>query len=97
MNSSDIIKSGSLILVDSGEYGDYLVLGFCRALKDFNPFVELEKYKEIHQDKSGRYNYDDVSFYQQLISSGLLEQLKFDRLFLGSFGDIKGVRFQKEK
>lgn len=88
-----IAKAGKLICIDSGEYSDYSVIGFFVVLRDFDPMVELDEYKAAHPQDCDEYNFDKSCFLAQLLSKGLLLEINFGNLYMGSYGQIEDVSF----
>ena len=88
-----IAKAGKLLLLDSGEYSDYTVVGLFAVLKDFEPMKELEEYKAANPEKSKDYNFGEDAFLAAIISKGYLMEVEYGNLYLGSYGCCRDVRF----
>ena len=84
-----VAKAGKLLLVDSGSYSDYAVMGFFVALKDFCPQDELAEY--LTQEPSNYFNED--KFLAILLAKGLLLEIEHGSLHLGSYSSIEDFRF----
>ena len=93
VNKEKMVKAGKLISVEKGEYSDYTVIGFFVALQDFYPMKKLSKYLEKHQDQKRAYAFKEYQFLSYLISAGLLLEIDYGTLFLGTYGTCEDVAF----
>ena len=85
-----IAKAGSLLLVDSGSYSDYSIMGFFVTLKDFCPQDELTEYLAQNFDN---YFIED-KFLAFLLAKGLLLEIEHGNLYLtNGYGSTEGFRF----
>ena len=82
-------KAGKLLLVDSGSYSDYSVMGFFVTLKDFCPQKELAEY--LTQEPSDYFIED--KFLAFLLAKGLLLEIEHGRLYLDGNGSYENYRF----
>lgn len=87
--TNHIAKAGKLLLVDSGSYSDYSVMGFFVTLKDFCPQKELTEYLAKVPDT---YFVED-KFLAHLIAKGLLLEIEHGYLHLGGYGSTEDFRF----
>ena len=77
------VKSGSYLLVDQGEYGeysDYHVIGIFVALQDFDVQTVLKEHLGFNAKASPRNRESFVSF---LIRNEYLVEIDHDTLYLG--------------
>ncbi len=89
-NSTSITaKAGSLLLVDSGSYSDYSVIGFFVTLRDFCPQDELNEY--LMQEPSDYFDGD--KFLAFLLAKGLLLEIEHGNLYLGEYSSAEDFRF----
>lgn len=92
-SENKIAKAGKLLLMDSGDYSDYTVVGFFVVLKDFDPMKELEEYKAANPDKAKDYEFGEDAFLAVLLAKGYLMEVEHGNLYLGSYGCSRDVRF----
>ena len=85
LNPTAIAKAGRLVLVDTGSYSDYHVIGIFRVLKDFNPKEEVDKFLV-------KKSFDEDEFVAYLLARGLLEEMDHDGLYLNLYVHGKGTR-----
>ena len=96
MELKGTIKAGKLFTIESGEYSDYDVDGFFVALRDFRPHDEVCDYLYRHQrNESGRVN--RYGFAAFLASKGLIMDVDYHRIHVGSYGDIREGDFDGER
>jgi len=82
-----ILKSGSLLMIDCGEYSDYSVLGFFVVLNGFDPIEEKELFLEKNPNCKEHYNFDNDKYIGFLISKGYLMEVDYNSLYLGGYGE----------
>ena len=82
-------KAGSLLLVDSGSYSDYSVIGFFVTLRDFCPQNELAEYLVQASDTY----FNEEKFLAFLLAKGLLLEIEHGNLHLGGYGSTEDFRF----
>ena len=93
LNPTAIAKAGRLVLVDTGSYSDYHVLGIFRVLKDFNPKEEVDKFLAEQLKKSFDIFTDhEDEFVAYLLARGLLEEMDHDGLYLNLYVYGNGTR-----
>ena len=90
---STIAKAGRLLMLDTGEYSDYSVIGFFVVLVDFNPYEKLEIFLSEHPDQRDDCSFKLDSFLGFMLKSGLLLEINYDNMFLGSYGSCSDIRF----
>ena len=78
-------KAGTLILVDQGEYSNYVVMGFFVALRDFTPANEIELFLQENPAQKEDYKFDQDLFLAYLIGKGLLLEIQYGNLYMGSY------------
>ncbi len=88
-----IAKAGRLVYVDQGEFSDHEVIGFFVVLLDFEPLKLLSGYLEKNPEQKEDYNFDPDKFLAFLLSEGLLLEIYYDNLDLGSHGRHKTLDF----
>lgn len=88
-STSTTAKAGSLLLVDSGSYSDYSVIGFFVALRDFCPQDELNEY--LIQEPSDYFDGD--KFLAFLLAKGLLLEIEYGNLHFGGYSSAEDFRF----
>jgi len=86
MEKQAIAKAGKLLCIDQGEYSDYSVTGFFVVLKDFDPLAELAKHLEANPEQKERYHFREHSYLAFLLAQGLLMEVEYGTLYLGSYG-----------
>lgn len=84
--NKDTAKAGKLLMMDHGEYSDYSVTGFFVVLKDFKPMDKLSEYLDSRPKQKEHYEFERHEFLAWLISLGLLMEIDYDTLYLGSYG-----------
>jgi hypothetical protein len=89
MTDKTIVKAGRLLSMDSGEYSDYGLNGFYVALRDFNPFEELELYFDANPAQRGSYSFEKDQFIASVIAKGYLLEIEPDNLYLGSYSSAE--------
>ena len=67
------IRKGQIIAVTAGDYSDYYLRDHMRALRDFDPVAEAERFKpmEIREAYSG----EDQEYIAWLIREAIVEPL----------------------
>ena len=88
-----IAKAGKLLCVDRGEYRYYQVTGFFVVLRDFNPSDELEEYLAANPEQRESYRFEHDGYLAALIVKGLLLDVEYDTLYLGSYSNHESFRF----
>ena len=88
--TNQIAKAGKLLLVDSGSYSDYSVMGFFVILQDFCPQEELTQY--LLGTQSDTY-FNEDKFLAFLLKKGLLLEIAHDYLHVGDYGSSDDFRF----
>lgn len=87
----NIAKAGTLICVGNGLYSDYTVMGFFVALQDFEPYAVLKVYLADNPEQN--YEFDPDQFLANLLSKGLLLEVKYGSLHLTNYLDPDEFRF----
>ena len=87
--TNHIVKAGKLLLVDSGSYSNYSIMGFFVTLKDFCPQDELTEYLAQNFDN---YFIED-KFLAFLLAKGLLLEIEHGHLYLDGNGSYENYRF----
>lgn len=88
MKSSGIVEKGQIILFGSGEYSDYCVMMLAAATSDFSLESELEKFLEANPRQRNDYCFDAYEFLSHLHVSGLIEDLSYREVHLGSYSCV---------
>lgn len=83
------IGKGDLLTIATGEYSDYSVLGVFRALKQFNPDVEVKRYKDSHPTEDGDEYRELSDFVAWLGAEGLVETVPSREWHIGSYGRLE--------
>ena len=79
-----MLKAGKLLMIDIGHYSDHSVIGFFVVLEDFDPMkIAAEFLAAEPEERDYSYNLYD-KFVAQLIKRGLLLEIEYNNLFLGS-------------
>lgn len=92
-SKAKIAKAGKLLMADTGEYSDYMVIAFFVVLKDFDPMQELEEYRIANPDQAEDYGFKENAFLAWLTAKGYLLEVEYGNLFLGSYATCDDVRF----
>jgi hypothetical protein len=93
MTEPKIAKAGKLLCVDSGEYSDYSVHGFFVVLRDFDPMTELADHLEAHPEQRESYRFEKDSYLAALLANGLLMEVDYGTLYVGSYSSHESVIF----
>ena len=88
-----IAKAGKLVCVDRGEYSDYEVTGFFVVLRDFSPREELGEYLNSNPEQKDSYCFEQDRFLATLLEKGLLLEVEYGTLYLGSYSSHEWFRF----
>ena len=88
-----IAKAGKLLLVDSGKYSDYQVIGFFVVLRDFDPNAELASYLDANPEQKETYRFKEYSFLAALLAKGLLMEVEFGNLYLTGYSSHEEFMF----
>lgn len=91
--SEKIAKAGKLVCVDRGEYSDYEVTGFFVVLRDFNPQEELGEYLNANPQQKVDYCFRPDGLLAKLLEKGLLLEVEYGTLYLGSYSSHEFFRF----
>lgn len=88
------IRKGQIIAITDGEYSDYCLRDHMRALRDFDPVAEAERFKptELRKDYSG----EDAEYIAWLIRESIVETLPIGEvveLHVGSYSCLKPSLF----
>ena len=67
-------KEGETLILTSGSYSDYYIIGLFKVLKDFST-------KEYTEDPGGYYTFSVK--YRQLCAEGILEDIDHTELWVG--------------
>lgn len=86
-------KAGKLLCMDGGEYSDYQVTGFFVVLRDFNPRAELDEYLAENTEQRESYSFKNAGYLAALLAKGLLLEVEYDTLHLGSYSSHESFRF----
>ena len=81
-----VVKAGRLVRLESGSYSEYSVRGFFVALRDFNPFDELEEFFKEKPEQRKDYHFEVDEFMAFVIAKGYLLEIDEDILDLGDYG-----------
>lgn len=92
MSKQKLAKAGKLLCVDSGERSDYAVTGFFLALRDFDPMAELIEYRAAHHLAHDD-NFEKDEFLATILAKGLLIEIEYGTLFLGSYYSCEDFTF----
>ena len=84
-----MIEQGRLVQIEYGVYSDYVVCGYFRVLKSFDPKAELASYVDRHGFV------DDSSFVFEMEESGYIEFIPCDKWFLTDSGKLDSMRYTK--
>jgi hypothetical protein len=90
IDPTQIAKAGTLLCVDRGEYSNYEVTGFFVVLQDFNPRAEVGEFLAEHPNQKEDYHFNEDQFLAVLLAKGLLLEVKYGGLYLGSCVDDIG-------
>ena len=93
MSKPNIAKAGKLLCVDSGEYSDYNVHGFFVVLRDFEPMAELAAHLQAHPEQRESYSFEGGSYLASLLAKGLLMEVDYGTLHLGSYSTYESLSF----
>jgi hypothetical protein len=95
--SKNICKSGTILMIDVGEYSDYSVMGLFKVIKSFDPLEEKEKFLEENPDNKGRYNFNDDKYIGYLVRKQYIKDIAYSSLYMGSgaTGNIQFYPFEK--
>ena len=93
MNDPKIAKAGKLLCVDGGEYSDYGVVGFFVVLRDFDPLAELAAHLDAQPEQRESYAFSGDSYVAALLAKGLLLEVDYGSLYLGSYSSYAELRF----
>lgn len=86
-------KAGKLLCLESGEHSEYSVVGFFVVLRDFVPTVELAEHLEAHPEQRDPYRFEKDSYLARLLAKGLLMEVEYGTLYLGSFSSHESFSF----
>ena len=81
------IRKGQIIAITAGDYSDYCLRDHMRALRDFNPVAEAERFKP--KDTRQDYRGEDEEYIAWLIREAIVEPLSVGEvveLHVGSYG-----------
>jgi hypothetical protein len=81
-----MIKAGTLLALETGEYSDYGVEGFYRVLKDFDGKELMRQYLAEHPEQAEAYSGHTYEFSAWLSKSGFIEDIDYLRWHIGSYG-----------
>jgi hypothetical protein len=81
-NIHGLAKAGTLLLIDTGEYSDYHILGFFVVVHEFEPHKELKEFLESDSDYIINNTFNEDSFLAMLLFKGLLLEIEFKNLHL---------------
>jgi hypothetical protein len=85
MSERVIIKAGTLVMVDAGEYSDYGLEGFYVALAAFDPIAMRDEM--IAQSKGDDWHYSGRNEYLAFLTAkGLLMEIRPAQIYVGSYG-----------
>lgn len=85
-------KAGELIGLSFGEYSDYRFNGLYRCLKDIDLGALADRYYEqapVYEWDEKRKNADDSGFGAYMIAQGFVEELPYDEIHCGGYGDFE--------
>ncbi len=83
------IKAGRLLSLERGEYSDKWTIGMFVALRDFTPATELEMYLVEHPEQREDYNGEHDQFLAWLLARGLLLEIDYTPVHIGSYGRLE--------
>jgi len=73
-----VIPKDSFVMLSRGEYSDYTVLTFGKALEDIDIDSLIEEYLSIHPEQSKRYCFKEYAFLKWLcVDRKLIEELDY--------------------
>lgn len=83
------IRKGQIIAITQGAWSDYCLLDHVRALRDFDPIIEAERFKpeELRKD----YFNDDEEYVAWLIREAIVEPLPVNEVVELHIGDYGGL------
>lgn len=86
------INPGDVVAFSSGEYSDYRVGSFARALKPITKEVweELGKAcsKPPEWDKDGDPRFDEYKAVPWLVARGYIEEIEYHEMWMGDYGRL---------
>lgn len=84
-----MVKAGELLAFSTGEYSDYSVQMFCRALKDIDMSV-VEAFQSLPEEKTKEpWAWDSTDRFQTYLEeNGYVERLAYKEVHLGSYGRL---------
>lgn len=84
------IRKGQIVAITSGDYSDYCLLDHVRALRDFEPVAEAERFKPTSLRTD--YRDEDADYLAWLIRETIVEPLPVGEvveLHIGSYGCLR--------
>lgn len=81
------IRKGQIIAITDGAYSDYCLRDHMRALRDFDPVAEAERFKPTEIREA--YSEEDQEYIAWLIREAIVERLPVGEvveLHVGSYG-----------
>ena len=85
--TTTILKAGSLLQVDTGEYSDYSVMGFFVVLTGFDPLEKRDEWIAQLPSRKRDYSFRENAFLLWLVSQGLLLEIARATLHLSDCAD----------
>ena len=96
-DEKSIVRKGRLLNITEGVYSDFGNIGFFVVLQDFDLDEVLETYLKDRPEQSEEYAFESSEFVAYLIRQGLLLDVDYDGLYLGSYSTASGVSFSGRK
>jgi hypothetical protein len=86
-------KAGTLLLIDSGQWSDYSVIGFFVVLEEFDPAAKLAEFLAAHPEQNEDFFFEKEGFLATLLKAGLLLEVEHGNLYLGAYRGHEEIRF----
>jgi len=96
-DENSIVRKGRLLNITEGAYSDFGNIGFFVVLQDFDLDEVLETYLKDRPEQSEDYAFGSSEFVAYLIRHGLLLDVDYDGIYLGSYNTASGVSFSGRK
>lgn len=93
MKKDSVSKVGERILASNGEYSDYQVMGLFVVAKQFCWAAELAEFLEKNPEQATNYRFNDYQFLAGLSAKGLLDDLSYREVHLGSYSSPPNGNF----
>jgi hypothetical protein len=82
------LKAGRLLFISDGAYSSYSITGLFVVLKDFDPFIEAERYLADKPAERERYTFQTDAYLAQLLAAGYLAEVDHHELHLSDYHSV---------